>query len=83
MFKKNDYGLTSNTEDNVLNIGSNSMGVINVKGVSFSIKRKERFVILGPGNSGATPIIETILGHYKNLSGDFVVDGIKSEEILF
>ena len=64
-----------------MNTRAERWGIIKLKGISLSIKRKERFVILGSNGSGATSLIDHILGLQKQISGDFVLDGISKEEI--
>ena len=56
-------------------------GIIKLKGISLSIKRKERFVILGSNGSGATPLINHILGLQKEIDGDFYLDGLSKQDI--
>ena len=54
-------------------VGQYGLGVFNIKGVSFTVKRDERFVILG--YSGTTALLTSILGTDRPVAGEIVIDG--------
>lgn len=64
--------------DAIMVVGQHGFGVFTVKGVSFSVKAKERFVLLGSSNSGTSSVITTLLGIYKPVTGKLIVNGLKS-----
>src|SRR5690349_54606 len=58
-------------------------GVHAVKGISFSVNRREVFGILGPNGAGKTTTLEMIEGLRPISSGTVVLDGIKTVEQPF
>ena len=58
-------------------------GVFSVRGVSFTVKYGERFVILGANSCGATPLILSILGINQQVHGNIEVFGGLSNDFVF
>lgn len=48
--------------DQIMIVGNEGYGLFNVKGVSFSVQRDQRFVILGASSSGTSAILTTVCG---------------------
>jgi len=57
-------------------------GIYSVKGVSFRVKRGERFVILGSASSGRTSICQSITGIERVLSGEIYIEGLQTEQLF-
>ena len=55
-------------------VDKNILGVFTVKGISFSIDKRERMVVLSANNSGASSLIQSVLGLQIILSGNILVD---------
>ena len=58
-------------------VGPSEVGVFMVKGVSFQVKRNERFVILGANNSGTSAVLQAMLGVKKQVAGEIMIDRLQ------
>lgn len=65
------------------NIEKRFPGVIALKNVSLSIEKGEIRGLIGPNGSGKTTLIRTIMGFYRQDTGEIVYDGrpMREEEI--
>ena len=77
---KQDIG-PYNQHSVIRNQGWGKLGLYSVKGVSFCVKKGERFVILGSASSGRTSMIKNILGFERILTGEIDIAGISSKEL--
>ena len=51
------------------------MGDFQLKNISFDVRRKEIFAILGKTGAGKTLLLESIAGFYRNLEGEIFLEG--------
>ncbi len=51
-----------------------------LRGVNFSLKPGEKLAIVGESGAGKTTIVNLLLGFYRPLKGEVLIDGIKVEE---
>ena len=77
MMKRDVQGIIAN--DNVMVVGEHEIGVFSVKGISFSVKENEKFVILGSNNSGTTAVLESLIGLKTPVAGQVVVNKLQSK----
>ena len=71
-----------NLGSEVVRTNYRTFGVYSVKGVSFAVKKGERFVILGSNSCGATSVIQAIIGRTRIISGEVLLDGRPLGEYL-
>jgi ABC-type branched-subunit amino acid transport system ATPase component len=49
------------------------LGVYTVRGISFSVKKEERVVLLGANSSGASSLIQGVMGISMILDGEVII----------
>ena len=54
-----------------------------LENLSFSIKKGELFVVVGPTGVGKTTLLKSIIGLINNISGDIFVNGKSIEKLWF
>jgi ABC-type polar amino acid transport system ATPase subunit len=68
-----------NNNRSVVVVNKDLIGAYTVRGVSLSIKDQERVVLLCGSSSGASPLIQSLLGVNMILEGEVAINGWNTE----
>ena len=73
--KWGEVGLILRGNNSIVVVNKDLLGFFSVRGVSLSVKKDERVVLLSGNSSGATSLIQSVLGIQIILDGGITIQG--------